>query len=233
MAVTHTVALRPTVLSMADAETARDLQADLPKNNPRCVALLQEDTDIMTELKAKWTELTDVTKALSAASPFNVSEAGKVGSPHTCLRQFFSTSLHDRYREQLTKDVADTRGRPNSVPWATLNLYFSDATTLPLRLLEQAQQFGPRCLSVLHAAVQDLRAPPAVPAQRETTSGSEEDWTVQAARAGELAEAAEEEAAARYAADAEALLDDDLDNVMTGFKKQRERKRAKGKGEAK
>jgi hypothetical protein len=195
------------------------------------VALLHEEEDALSQLRATMAELTSVTRALTAASPFSVVEAANVGSPHSWLRQFFSTSQHASYREQLVQDTTSTNGRPNSLPWATLDLYFADTTNTLLRGLEQAKEFGPRCLSVLRAAVQDLRAPPAVqtvPAQREMTNGDAEDWMVQAARA----EAAEAEAEARHAADAEALLGDDLDNVVTGMRKQRERKRAKGKGEA-
>ena len=141
------------------------------------------------------------------------------------------SALWSQRRRSVLQDATSTNGRPNSLPWATLDLYFADTTNTLLRALEQAKGFGPRCLSVLRTAVQDLRAPPAVqtaPVQREMTNGDAEDWMVQAARA----EAAEAEAEARHAADAEALLDDDFDIVVTGFKKQRERKRAKGKGEA-
>ena len=243
MAVAHYIGAgcgRNTVLAEMDLEEAKELRAELASDNPRLLALLSEERELLESVGAQMQQIAYVCGQLTASV--------REGS-HWVLRDWLSKSIHRTWTQQLRKDRAVTRFRLHSFPWATLSLFFEDAAAELLRLLNDANGFRPRCLEVLRAAVSDHAAraasiaPPArAAAESEAEDGTDEpapatqpDWQVQAALAAEEAEAAEDALAVAHAkaqAGTGELEDDDDDEwetMVTKTSRERDRKRAKGK----
>eukprot|EP01045_Picozoa_sp_COSAG04_P022181 COSAG04_NODE_2470_length_4072_cov_4.007299_2_plen_455_part_00 len=239
MAVAHHIGPafgRNTVLAEWDLEEANELRAELTPDNPRLLALLSEERELLDSVGAQMQQIGHVCN-LATSTINNMSSWN--------LRDWFSKCKNAAWTRQLQVDRVGARFRPNALPWATLNLFFADSAAELLRLLNDANGFRPRCLDVLRAAASDhatrahhaaspTRAAPESKAEDgtdEPAPATQPDWQLQAALAAEEAEAAEAALAVAHAK-AEAGAgdeDDEWETMVTKTTRERDRKRAKGK----